>query len=92
MENRQAHAKAMHKALKAKLPHTFRHGKAMVKVYAVDQKDNMFSVLQAEAWYDGKPVPLDLPLHYVNAKTINHPLLDAEAHIAATVRYVAGGA
>lgn len=85
------HARRLHDAVADRLPHSFREGKVLVTIRAVEREAHRFSVLDAEASFDGHPVELDLPLHYLNA-TADHPvspLGDVHAIIAATVRHFA---
>ena len=94
----EEHAQLLHDTMAASLPWTFRHGSVQATVTAAAVTGNMVSVLEATATYEGVPVELDLPLHYVNAKAtvasplglpegVQNPQAALRSMIAATVRH-----
>lgn len=48
------------------LPHTYRDGSVTATLHGVRADEKMLTVVSLDAEFEGQPVQLNTPLHYVN--------------------------
>lgn len=78
----------LHDSVADKLPHTYRKGSLLITIKATEHDNyGRFTVVDAEAHYQTKPVALELPLHYIRPRVgSDDPLTLVETIVANTVR------